>query len=83
VTVPPVPLVHDVAHVPLGHSILPGPQTQAPLQIWSGRQVVPQPPQLVGSELKSAQLLPHMCVDPEQPDDEQDPLLQTWPLEHE
>jgi hypothetical protein len=30
---PPVPVVHEVAHEPLGHCILPGPQTQAPLQI--------------------------------------------------
>jgi hypothetical protein len=82
VTVPPVPVVHEVAHVPFGHCILPGPQTLAPLQFWSERQVVPQPPQLVGSELKSAQLLPHMCVVAEQPDDEQVPLLHTCVPEH-
>jgi hypothetical protein len=40
--------------------------------------VVPQPPQFVGSDEKSAQPFPHMRVDPEQLD-EQLPLLQTWP----
>jgi len=73
---PPAPVEHEVAQVPLLHCIFPGPQTHAPLQIWSERQVVPHPPQFVGSVVKSAQPLPHMRVDPEQLD-EQVPPLQT------
>jgi hypothetical protein len=45
------------------------------------RQIVPQPPQFVGSVLWSVQLEPHNLVDAEQPV-VQFPWSQTWPDAH-